>query len=235
MSRRRTSSAETSAAAIAAALLLAGSIVAVDRSGRSRRSPGPAGSTAPGIFVATDSAATAEQWRASGLRGQELVYASRFLHFVAPSETLETPPLEEFPYRNRLDGSAPVDHRNLLWTAVRRNVARRVTHLVPSSVLREKAGEGAAVERIRTQEFGTPRAIDDRLPGSRERPPLGIDAALFTADDGPELAERLLAESGRFSSVVFNLAEDNPAVDDAARSALRELAARWPGSGRVGD
>ena len=102
---------------------------------------------------------------------------------------------------------------------------------MPGSVLREKAGEGTSAERIRTHDFGTPRAVDDRLAGGPAGRPVGVDAALFTVDDGGELAERLLAERNRFGDVVFNLAEDNPAVDDAARDALRDLAARWAGSG----
>jgi len=222
-------------AAAGASLVLAVSALAVDRFGRSRRAPVRVDPPTARAVLVADSAAVARQWQAAGLRGRELVYASRFLHFVAPPESVETPGLEEFPYASRLDGGGAVDHRNLLWVAVRRDVARRVEHLVPESVLREKAGEGAPTGPLRTQEFGTPRSISDRVEGAPAGSTLGIDAALLTASDGPELAERLLAERNRFDVVVFNLAQDNPAVDDVAREALRGLAARWDGAGRVPD
>jgi len=228
---------------VRAALLLAALLplcaLALDALGRSGRTVGSALPIEAGrteVLLVARNADVAAAWAARGQRGRTVLHAGRFLHFVpADPAWLATLTAAGAGTARAVDAAAlsAADQRSYLWSAAEAGVARRVAYLVPPRTFARRleasaaAPGGATAAGPRDQPWLL-RTASPAAPGG-EPVLLDVNASWFDEASGDELL-RLLGEGGvRSDLVVLSLAEDAPAVPEAARSALRAFAARLAG------
>lgn len=213
-------------------------LVSLDALGKSSRTFGPSlplSEPTPRVQVVRSSAELHALWKASGLRGRELVHASRYLHFVEPVDEAEFSRRHVFPIRT-FDLVAHYERGvgpgTLLWQAVQSGISRSVHHLLPRAELDvrlaglDAGAVGVTLEgrEILTHFNGTPRRIAETLPSIAEPVLLSVDASFFDAGSVSDLIGLLRGSTLSSDLITLCRSEDNPDVSDQARHRLDEFA-----------
>ena len=214
------------------AVLLAGgctvaAVLGVGASGRrGLRAELGAGGSPHVRFVPTAADALAA-WQSLRQRGRVLVQLSRYLHFEEPRDPYPDNRLERFPYPVASTVEAAAGERNLSWVLMRTSIARRIIHVVPPEVFKEKCAASGCAEvegEIRDGYEGLLRSVVPTPPTLGERVIVHVDASVFTLPSGEALWRAAVRQAHQFDAIVFNLAADNPQVPEQARDRLRAAA-----------
>jgi hypothetical protein len=202
------------------------SLVLVGRFGAGRRSSSQAFALSEPslpIHLVANAEEVYELWHSEGTRGRKLVHLGKYLHFVAPERPYPTASLEEFPWDIVGPLEASLSQRDYLWVAMRANIVREITYVLPRETLQEKAevAESSSTQAIVAEERGFRRTLVDRIPEIDEPVLLVVDASLWTSPDVQRLMNGLWTSPLRSDLAIFNLAEDNELVSEPAREGLR--------------
>ena len=225
--------------ALALAALLPLVALALGAVGRARRTVGPARPVEAGrteVLLVARNADVAAAWATRGERGRVVLHAGRFLHFVpADPAWLAAQAAAGAGSARAVDAAAlaAADQRSYLWAAAEAGVARRIAYLVPPRTFARRleasaAAPGGATAAGPRDAPWLLRTASPAAPGG-EPVLLDVNASWFDEAGGDDLL-RLLGEARvEADLVILSLAEDAPAVPEAARAALRAFAARLAG------